>query len=123
MLHIFKLVSGEDVFALVREETETGFLLEDPCTVVFNPDNGVLMKHWMSLTLDNVAYLSKEHVLSDLGKANELAEYYYHTYMTEAKRVNKEALASYTKGFVQDDEEIEDDFFQYLTPGDKITYN
>jgi len=124
MLHVFKLVSGEDIFAWIKEETETGYLVEDPCTVIFSPSAGVIMKHWMALTIDSVTYISKEHILSDLGGANELAEYYYHTYLNEAKKVNKEALESYADS-VKETEEADaiEDFFHNLTPTAKTQFN
>ena len=121
MLHVFKLISGEDIFAWVTEETETGYVVEDPCTVIFTPSTGVMMKHWMALTVENVTYLPKEHILSDLGKANELAEYYYHTYMSEAKKVNKEALESYAESVKESDPY--EDFFQNLMPTQKTQFN
>ena len=122
MLHVFKLISGEDVFAWVRDESETGFVIEDPCTVLFNPTNGILLKHWMSLTEDNVTYLPKSNILSDLGKANDLAEYYYHTYMYEAKKVNADALESYQSSMKEEDSNI-DDFFNHMVPPNRNDYN
>ena len=122
MLHVFKLISGEDVFAWVRDESETGFVIEDPCTVLFNPTNGILLKHWMSLTEDNVTYLPKSNILSDLGKANDLAEYYYHTYMYEAKKINADALESYHDSMKEADSLV-DDFFVNTVPPNRKYYN
>lgn len=121
MLHVFKLISGEDIFAWVKEESETGYLIEDPCTVIFHPNSGVIMKHWMALTLENITYLPKQHILSDLGQANELAEYYYHTYMDEAKRVNKEALDTYAESIK--DPDPHEEFFRNLMPTVKTQFN
>ena len=42
MLHVFKLISGEDIFAWIRDENEMGYIVEDPCTVLFNPTSGIL---------------------------------------------------------------------------------
>ena len=122
MLHVFKLISGEDVFAWVRDESETGFVIEDPCTVLFNPTNGILLKHWMSLTEDNVTYLPKSNILSDLGKANDLAEYYYHTYMYEAKKINADDLESYHDS-VKEADSLVDDFFVNTVPPNRKYYN
>ena len=122
MLHVFKLISGEDIFAWIRDENETGYLVEDPCTVLFNPTSGILLKHWMSLTEDNVTYLPKSNILSDLGKANELAEYYYHTYMYEAKKVNADALQSYHQSVKEEDSNT-DDFFNHMVPPNRNNYN
>jgi len=122
MLHVFKLISGEDIFAWIRDENETGYLVEDPCTVLFNPSSGILLKHWMSLTEDNVTYLLKSNILSDLGKANDLAEYYYHTYMYEAKKVNAAALESYQSSMKEEDSNI-DDFFNHMVPPNRNDYN
>jgi len=124
MLHVFKLISGEDIFAWIKEESETGYFIEDPCTVIFSPNSGVIMKHWMALTIDSVTYLPKKHVLSDLGQANELAEYYYHTYMSEAKKVNQEALDSYAESVKESEpSDPHEEFFQNLMPTQKTQYN
>jgi hypothetical protein len=122
MLHVFKLISGEDIFAWIRDENETGFIVEDPCTVLFDPTKGILLKHWMSLAEDNVTYLPKSNILSDLGKANELAEYYYHTYMYEAKKVNADALESYRES-VKEADSLVDDFFIHTVPPNRRDYN
>jgi len=122
MLYVFKLISGEDIFALVTDESETGYIIEDPCTVVFNPNAGVAMKHWMSLVVNNTTYISKDNILSNLGKANELAEYYYHTYMYEAKKVNTAALESYHTS-VNETDSLVDDVFEQLIAPDKNRYN
>ena len=122
MLYVFKLISGEDIFAWVTDESETGYVIEDPCTVIFNPNAGVSMKHWMSLVADNVTYISKDKILSNLGKANELAEYYYHTYIYEAKKINADALESYHTS-VNEADSLVDDFFEQLTAPDKSRYN
>ena len=75
----FKLINGDEVIAKVVEETDTGYLVDTPCTVMPSPQGLGLIQSLFSADKDPKVTLSKQHVMMSAPVIDQMRDHYTKT--------------------------------------------
>jgi hypothetical protein len=75
----FKLVTGDEIVARVSEETDTGFTVERPCTVMPSPQGMGLIQSLFTVDADRSVTLSKNHVIMHAPSIDAMQKHYIKT--------------------------------------------
>jgi len=76
----FKIVNGDELIAKVVEETDNGYVVNKPCTVVPSQQGIGLMQSLFTGDLENhTVTLSKTHVMLSTKTINEMEKHYIKT--------------------------------------------
>lgn len=94
---VFRLISSENIMAeVVNDDKNKGaVILKNPVTYLVSSEYGIIMNDWMAMTSGEEVIIYRDHIISELGEANELSEYYYTSYLNKSKSVNKAAIDSF----------------------------
>jgi hypothetical protein len=71
----FKLVNGDEVVAKIVEQSDTGFKISKPCTVLPSAKGLGLMQSLMSADINTVT-LNNSHVMLHAPVVSEMENYY-----------------------------------------------
>jgi hypothetical protein len=75
----FKMVNGDELVAKVLEETDTGFSVSAPCTVMPSQQGLGLMQSLFSAKEDAKVFLSKQHVMFHAESLEQMKAHYLKT--------------------------------------------
>ena len=75
----FKLVNGDEIVAKVSEETDQGFALATPCTVVPSQQGLGLIQSLFSAREDAKVFLSRQHVMFHAESLEQMKAHYLKT--------------------------------------------
>lgn len=75
----FKIVNGDEIVAKVVEETDAGWVISRPCTVMPSPQGLGLMQSLFTSELNNNITLSKSHVMMHSKTADMVVNHYIQT--------------------------------------------
>jgi hypothetical protein len=76
----FKIVNGDELIAKIIEETDTGYVIDRPCTVVPSQQGIGLMQSLFTGDLENSSVtLSKAHVMLSVKTINDMEKHYIKT--------------------------------------------
>lgn len=75
----FKLANGDEVVAKVVEETDTGYVISKPCTVMPSQRGIGLMQSLFTSDLDKTVTLDKRHVMMHNPTNKEVESHYIQT--------------------------------------------
>lgn len=87
----FKVVNGDEIIAKLVEETDTGYTISRPCTVVPSPQGLGLVQSLFTGELNTNTTLSKQHVIMHAPVVKEIESHYIKT-TTGIQTVNKGGL-------------------------------
>jgi hypothetical protein len=75
----FKMVNGDELVAKVLEETDAGFSVNSPCTVMPSQQGLGLMQSLFSAKEDCKVFLSKQHVMFHAESLEQMKAHYLKT--------------------------------------------
>jgi hypothetical protein len=75
----FKMVNGDELVAKVLEETDAGFSVSAPCTVMPSQQGLGLMQSLFSAREDCKVFLSKQHVMFHAESLEQMKAHYLKT--------------------------------------------
>ena len=75
----FKMVNGDELVAKVLEETDTGFSVSAPCTVMPSQQGIGLIQSLFSAKEDAKVFLSKQHVMFHAESLEQMKAHYLKT--------------------------------------------
>jgi hypothetical protein len=75
----FKMVNGDELVAKVLEETDAGFSVSAPCTVMPSQQGLGLMQSLFSAKEDCKVFLSRQHVMFHAESLEQMAAHYLKT--------------------------------------------
>lgn len=75
----FKLVNGDEIVAKVVEETEQGFTVNKPCTIMPSQQGLGLMQSLFTSELAKNVYLDRKHVMLHSTTAENVKNHYIKT--------------------------------------------
>jgi hypothetical protein len=75
----FKMVNGDELVAKVLEETDAGFSVSSPCTVMPAQQGLGLMQSLFSAREDAKVFLSKQHVMFHAESLEQMKAHYLKT--------------------------------------------
>lgn len=75
----FKMVNGDELVAKVLEETDAGFAVSAPCTVMPSQQGLGLMQSLFSAKEDAKVFLSKQHVMFHAESLEQMKAHYLKT--------------------------------------------
>lgn len=75
----FKLVNGDEVVAKVLEETDTKYLVSNPCTVVPSQKGLGLIQSLFTSDLNKSIGIDKSHVMLHAPTVKDVEDYYIQT--------------------------------------------
>ena len=75
----FKLVTGDEIVARVIEETDAGFNVDKPCTVMPGPQGMGLIQSLFTADADRKVSLSKQHVIMHAPSIDAMQNHYIKT--------------------------------------------
>ena len=75
----FKLVTGDEIVARISEETDSGFTVERPCTVMPSPQGMGLIQSLFTVDADRTVTLSKQHVIMLAPSIDAMQKHYIKT--------------------------------------------
>jgi hypothetical protein len=75
----FKMVNGDELVAKVLEETDAGFSISAPCTVMPSQQGLGLMQSLFSAREDCKVFLSKQHVMFHAESLEQMKAHYLKT--------------------------------------------
>lgn len=75
----FKLVNGDEIVARVSEETDNGWTISSPCTVVPSPQGLGLIQSLFSASEKAKVFLSRAHVMFSAESIEQMKAHYLKT--------------------------------------------
>lgn len=87
----FKLSNGDEVIAKVIDDTDAGFYVDTPCTVMPSPQGLGLIQSLFSAEKDAKVMLNKQHVLMSSPVIDQMRDHYLKT-TTGIETVRKPGL-------------------------------
>jgi hypothetical protein len=75
----FKVVNGDEIVAKLVEETDTGYIVSRPCTVIPSPQGLGLVQSLFSGDINTNVTLNKNHVIIHAPVIDKLEAHYIHT--------------------------------------------
>jgi hypothetical protein len=75
----FKMVNGDELVAKIVEETDAGFSVNTPCTVMPSQQGLGLMQSLFSAKEDCRVFLSRSHVMFHAESLEQMAAHYLKT--------------------------------------------
>lgn len=75
----FKIVNGDEIVAKVVEETDTGYVINKPCTVMPSQKGLALMQSLFTSDLNKNITLDKRHVMLHSPTVKDVEDYYIQT--------------------------------------------
>jgi len=75
----FKIVNGDEIVAKVVEETDTGYVLSKPCTVMPSQQGLGLMQSLFTGDLNKTIILDKKHVMLSAPTIKDVENHYIKT--------------------------------------------
>ena len=75
----FKMVNGDELVAKVLEETDAGFSVSAPCTVMPSQQGLGLMQSLFSAKEDCKVFISKQHVMFHAESLEQMRVHYVKT--------------------------------------------
>lgn len=75
----FKLVTGDEIVASIIEETDLGFEVNKPCTVMPGPQGMGLIQSLFTADADRKVSLSKAHVVMHAPSVDAMQKHYIKT--------------------------------------------
>ena len=75
----FKMVNGDELVAKVLEETDAGFSVSAPCTVMPSQQGLGLMQSLFSAKEDIKVFLSRQHVMFHAESLEQMKAHYVKT--------------------------------------------
>lgn len=75
----FKLVNGDEIVAKILEETDAGFSVAAPCTVMPSAQGLGLVQSLFSAKEDAKVFLSKQHVMFHAESLEQMKAHYLKT--------------------------------------------
>lgn len=75
----FKMVNGDELVAKVLEETDAGFAIASPCTVMPSQQGIGLIQSLFSAEQDAKVFLSKQHVMFHTETLEQMRVHYIKT--------------------------------------------
>jgi hypothetical protein len=75
----FKLVNGDEIVAKIKEETDTSFSLDRPCTVIPSPQGIGLMQTLFTANPDASISISKQHIIMHSPVIDKMESHYIQT--------------------------------------------
>lgn len=75
----FKLVNGDEIVAKVISDTDTGFTVSKPCSVIPSERGIGLMQTLFSADINSNMTLSKQHVILHAPSVKDIVNHYIRT--------------------------------------------
>lgn len=75
----FKLVNGDEIVAKVIEDTDAGFVISKPCTVIPSQQGMALVQSMFTSDLNKNIQLGKAHVMLHSPTVKDVENYYIQT--------------------------------------------
>lgn len=75
----FKIVNGDEIVAKVIEETDQGYIINKPCTVMPSQKGLALMQSLFTSDLNKNIILDKRHVMLHSATVKDVEDYYIQT--------------------------------------------
>ena len=75
----FKIVNGDEIVAKVVEETDAGYVINKPCTVMPSQKGLALMQSLFTSDLNKNITLDKRHVILHSPTVKDVEDYYIQT--------------------------------------------
>jgi len=75
----FKLANGDEVVAKLVEDTDTGYVVSKPCTLIPSQQGLGLMQALISADINNNITLSKSHVMMHAPVIKDIENHYIRT--------------------------------------------
>jgi hypothetical protein len=75
----FKISNGDEVVAKIVEETDGGFVLSKPCTVIPSPQGLGLMQSLISADINTNITLNKSHIIMSAPVITDIENHYIRT--------------------------------------------
>jgi len=75
----FKISNGDEVVAKIVEETDTGFVVSKPCTVIPSPQGLGLMQSLISADINTNITLNKSHIIMSAPVITDIENHYIRT--------------------------------------------
>jgi hypothetical protein len=75
----FKVVNGDEIVARIVEETDTGYVISRPCTVIPSPQGLGLVQSLFSGDINTNVTLNKQHVIIHAPVVKDLENHYIKT--------------------------------------------
>lgn len=75
----FKIVNGDEIVAKVVEETDVGYIISKPCTVMPSQKGLALMQSLFTSDLNKNITLDKRHVMLHSATVKDVEDYYIQT--------------------------------------------
>ena len=75
----FKLSNGDEIVAKVVEETDEGYVVSKPCTVIPSPQGMGLLQSLYTSELDHNITLAKQHVMFHAPTVEQVQNHYIAT--------------------------------------------
>lgn len=75
----FKIVNGDEIVAKVVEETDVGYVISKPCTVMPSQKGLALMQSLFTSDLNKNITLDKRHVMLHSPTVKDVEDYYIQT--------------------------------------------
>jgi hypothetical protein len=75
----FKIVNGDEIVAKIVEETDAGFVVNRPCTIIPSQQGLGLMQTLISGDINNNITLNKSHVIMHSSVITDIENHYIRT--------------------------------------------
>jgi len=75
----FKITNGDEIVAKIVEATDTGFVINRPCTVIPSQQGLGLMQSLISADINNNVTLKLEHVIMHSPVITDIENHYIRT--------------------------------------------
>ena len=75
----FKLVNGDEIVAKIVEETDAGFVVNRPCTIIPGPQGLGLMQSLISADINTNVTLKSEHIIMHGPVITDIENHYIRT--------------------------------------------
>jgi len=75
----FKIVTGDEIVAKIVETTDTGFVVNRPCTVIPSQQGLGLMQSLISADINNNVTLKSEHIIMHGPVITDIENHYIRT--------------------------------------------
>lgn len=75
----FKIVNGDEIVAKVIEETDQGYIINKPCTVMPSQKGLALMQSLFTSDLNKNITLDRRHVMLHSPTVKDVEDYYIQT--------------------------------------------
>ena len=75
----FKIVNGDEIVAKIVEETDVGFVVNRPCTIIPSQQGLGLMQSLISGDINNNITLNKSHVIMHSSVITDIENHYIRT--------------------------------------------